>query len=118
MFDYRKPTVQLLGRWQPWHEGHTALFKRAFEKTGQVCIMVRESEKDKNNPHSFALRETFIKQALKKEKFYIREHYIVMPVPNIVDITYGRDVGYSITQESFDKDIEAISATKIRNEQS
>ena len=22
MFDYRKPTIQLLGRWQPWHEGH------------------------------------------------------------------------------------------------
>ena len=117
MFDYRKPTVQLLGRWQPWHDGHTALFKRAFEKTGQVCIMVRESERDKSNPHSYALRELFIKQALHREKFYIREHYIIIPVPNIIDITYGRDVGYSITQESFDKDIEEISATKIRNEQ-
>lgn len=118
MFDYRKPTVQLLGRWQPWHDGHSALFKRAFDKTGQVCIMVRESERDKSNPHSFALREAFIKKALKKEGFKIREDYIIIPVPNIIDITYGRDVGYSITQESFDKDIEEISATKIRNEQS
>ena len=28
MFDWKKPTVQMLGRWQPWHEGHQALFKR------------------------------------------------------------------------------------------
>ena len=23
MFDWKKPTVQMLGRWQPWHDGHT-----------------------------------------------------------------------------------------------
>ncbi len=26
MFDWKKPTVQMLGRWQPWHEGHQELF--------------------------------------------------------------------------------------------
>ena len=31
MFDWQKPTVQMLGRWQPWHDGHTALFKKALE---------------------------------------------------------------------------------------
>jgi hypothetical protein len=36
-------------------------------------------------------------------------------VPNIVNITYGRDVGYVIEQDSFDEDIESISGTKIRN---
>ena len=41
MFKWNKPTVQMLGRWQPWHKGHTELFKKALEKTGQVCIMVR-----------------------------------------------------------------------------
>ena len=42
MFDWKKPTVLLLGRWQPWHSGHQALFKRALEKTGQVIIQVRD----------------------------------------------------------------------------
>ena len=42
MFDWKKPTVQMLGRWQPWHEGHQALFKRCFAKTGQVIILVRD----------------------------------------------------------------------------
>ena len=42
MFDAKKPTVLLLGRWQPWHDGHLALFKRAISKTGQVVIQVRD----------------------------------------------------------------------------
>jgi nicotinamide mononucleotide adenylyltransferase len=42
MFDWKKPTTQMLGRWQPWHDGHTELFKRALAETGQVCIMVRD----------------------------------------------------------------------------
>ena len=25
-----------------WHEGHTTLFEKALEKTGQVLIMVRD----------------------------------------------------------------------------
>ena len=32
----------MLGRWQPWHDGHTALFKKALEINGQVCIMYRD----------------------------------------------------------------------------
>ena len=42
MFDWKKPTTQMLGRWQPWHDGHTALFKKALLETGQVCIMIRD----------------------------------------------------------------------------
>ena len=44
MFDPKKPTVLLLGRWQPWHDGHLALFERALAKTGQVVIQVRYVE--------------------------------------------------------------------------
>ena len=41
-FDWKKPTVQMLGRWQPWHDGHQELFKRCHAKTGQVIIQVRD----------------------------------------------------------------------------
>ena len=37
-----------------------------------------------------------------------------MLVPNITEIVYVRDVGYKITQETFDDKIHSISATKIR----
>ena len=29
MFNFKSPTVQMLGRWQPWHVGHTELFKQS-----------------------------------------------------------------------------------------
>ena len=114
-FDSTKPTVQLLGRWQPWHDGHTALFKRAIEKTGQVVIMVREMPTDENNPWGYEQVWYGIRDALQAVGFNYTEHYIVMKAPNIVDITYGRDVGYTITQEHLGAEIESISATKIRN---
>ena len=59
MFDPKKPTVLLLGRWQPWHKGHLALFERALAKTGQVVIQVRDVKDSsggldqEDNPFSF-----------------------------------------------------------------
>ena len=38
----------------------------------------------------------------------------VIKVPNITNICYGRGVGYKIEQISLSKEIEDISATKIR----
>jgi len=111
-FDPRKPTVQMLGRWQPWHDGHQALFERALEKTGQVCIMIRDCQNwNDSNPFDIADVEERIHKALGP-KFYGK--YMIQVVPNIVNITYGRDVGYKIEQETFDDATHAISATKIR----
>lgn len=116
MFDPKKPTVQMLGRWQPWHDGHSALFKKAHAKTGQVCIMIRDVPEDENNPYSMQQRRNNIIAGLLDEGFLLDEDYTIMVVPNIVDITYGRKVGYSITQEHLGEEIESISATKIRQE--
>ena len=41
-WDNKKPTAQMLGRWQPFHEGHYTLFKEIIKKTGQVCIQIRD----------------------------------------------------------------------------
>jgi ABC-type oligopeptide transport system ATPase subunit len=111
-FDWKKPTVQMLGRWQPWHQGHHALFERAIAKTGQVAIMVRDCHDDKN---PFLLKEVTERIYKDLDSLY-NNRYIVYPVPNIVNITYGRDVGYKIEQEHFDESITSISATKIRKE--
>lgn len=46
--------------------------------------------------------------------YVLGRDYIVQLVPNIVNITYGRKVGYTIEQEHFESNIEDISATKIR----
>tara|TARA_A100001015_G_scaffold143823_1_gene159619 strand:+ start:1855 stop:2247 length:393 start_codon:yes stop_codon:yes gene_type:complete len=120
MFDPKKPTVLLLGRWQPWHDGHLALFKRALAKTGQVAIQVRDvkdssgGEAQEDNPFSFNEISDNIEKKLFDSGFKINEDYIIQFVPNITNITYGRGVGYKIEQESFDSSIESISATQIR----
>ena len=123
MFDWKKPTVQMLGRWQPWHDGHIELFKRALQKTGQVCIMYRDvagvdagMEGQGDNPFDFEdVKENIIK-VLSKYGYKEGKEYIVIKVPNIIDISYGRGVGYSFTEHDLGKDIHAISATKIRKE--
>jgi ATP sulfurylase len=115
-FNWQKPTVEMLGRWQPWHRGHTELFKRAVAKTGQVVIMVRDVHRTEGNP--FGLVEVIrkIDSALEAEGYKNGEQYIIKRVPNIVDISYGRDVGYSITEHDLGSDIHSISATKIREQ--
>lgn len=113
-FDWQKETVQMLGRWQPWHEGHRALFERAIEKTGQVVIQIRDCQGwQGSNPFAIEQVKSFIRRDL--DPLY-QGQYEIQVVPNIVNITYGRDVGYKIEQEVFDKTIHAISATNIRRE--
>lgn len=114
VFDWKKETVQMLGRWQPWHAGHRALFERAISKTGQVCIMIRDCQ-GWNNSNPFAVQQ--VKYYIKKDLDPLFQgQYEILVVPNIVNITYGRDVGYKIEQETFDEEVHSISATKIREQ--
>lgn len=114
VFDWQKETVQMLGRWQPWHAGHRALFERAIKKTGQVVIQIRDCQGwQGSNPFAIEQVKNFIKRDL--DPIY-QGQYEIQIVPNIVNITYGRDVGYKIEQEVFDEATHSISATKIRKE--
>lgn len=114
VFDWKKETVQMLGRWQPWHQGHRALFERAIAKTGQVVIQVRDCQ-GWNGSNPFAVAQ--VKEAIRRDLDPLYQgQYEIQVVPNIVNITYGRDVGYRIEQEVFDEATHSISATKIRKE--
>jgi hypothetical protein len=128
-FDWQKPTTMLLGRWQPWHPGHTALFKKALMETGQVCIQIRDvggivgqdagagrTAAQTDNPFDLETVKRNIVKALAEEGFIYNEDYIIMQVPNIVDISYGRGVGYTFTQHDLGEEIHSISATKIREQ--
>ena len=124
MFDFQNPTVQMLGRWQPWHDGHQELFKRCHAMTGQVCIMIRQVPEKReansrvpgqdDNPFDIQTVQQNIIDGLAKDGFTIMQDYVIMVVPNIVDISYGRGVGYTFTEHDLGKDIHDISATKIR----
>ena len=114
VFDWKKETVQMLGRWQPWHEGHRKLFERSIAKTGQVVIQIRDCQGwQGSNPFAIEQVKNYIRRDLDP---LFQGQYEIQVVPNIVNITYGRDVGYKIEQEVFDDATHSISATKIRKE--
>ena len=119
MFDWKKPTVQMLGRWQPWHQGHQELFKRCVAKTGQVIIQVRDVQGSsggngqEDNPFDWETVCKNIEEGLSRDGFKKGVDYEIMLVPNIVNISYGRGVGYVFEEEVFEDSITNISATKI-----
>ena len=116
----------MLGRWQPWHDGHTELFKRCHAMTGQVAIMIRQVPEKReansrvpgqdDNPFNIETVKENIITGLAQEGFTIDEDYVIMVVPNLVDISYGRGVGYTFTEHDLGKAIHDISATKIREQ--
>ncbi len=114
VFDNRKPTAMLMGRYQPWHLGHRKLFEEALNRVGQVCIMIRNVQGlNDSNPFSFEQVKDFIQRDL--DPIYQGQYQIIL-VPNITQILYGRDVGYSIEKIELPEEIQKISATNIRKE--
>ena len=111
LHDWSAPTTLMLGRYQPWHEGHHALYKEAGKRTDQVLLGVRNtyntSEKD---PLTF----DEVKGYIAKDEFM--DDALVLRLPNITNIVYGRDVGYKIEQVDLGAEIHAISATQKRKE--
>ena len=107
----RKPTAQMLGRWQPFHEGHLALFKEIVKITGQACIQIRDVQGVDDNPFDFETVKKNIEDKLNPE---FEGRFKIMLVPNITNISYGRGVGYKIEEVVLPEEIQKISATKIR----
>ena len=110
IWDNKKPTAQMLGRWQPWHGGHQKLFEETLKRAEQVLIMVRDVQGVGDNPFNFDTVKSNIEHALKDYEGKFK----VILVPNITNICYGRGVGYKIEEIVLDQETQKISATKIR----
>jgi hypothetical protein len=111
VFDPTKPTALMLGRYQPFHAGHKALAVEAIKRAGQVAIVVRNTHgTDDKNPFSFEYVQARIEHAMREHE----GRFVVVSLPNITTILYGRDVGYSIEKVELGEAVEAISATTAR----
>lgn len=98
-----------IGRYQPLHNGHIKLIKKVLEDEGKsVVIGLRDTPIDESNP--FTIEE-------RKEMFnkIFGSRVKVIVVPDIKEVCFGRNVGYSIRRIRLNRQIEDISATKIRN---
>lgn len=106
----RRPQGIMIGRYQPFHGGHKALFEEVLAREGFVNIMVRDTPKDNKNPLQFAEVQARIRAALEEYEGL----FTITHVPNITGVYYGRDVGYAVEQIELPAEIQAISATEVR----
>lgn len=109
LHDWTKPTTLQLGRYQPWHEGHSALYDAGLERTSQVLVGVRNTEgTSEKDPLPYHKVEEYIRKD--------RPDALIMRLPNITNIIYGRDVGYKIEKIELSQELQQISATQKRKE--
>jgi cytidyltransferase-like protein len=110
-FDPRKPTALFIGRYQPFHAGHRELIEEGLRRVGQVCIAVRDTQgTDTKNPLSFFDVKSRIEAGLRAHV----GRFVVVPLPNITNVFYGRDVGYAVERIVLEETVETISATRVR----
>jgi cytidyltransferase-like protein len=110
-FDPRRPTALFIGRFQPFHRGHQLLIEEGLRRVGQVCIAVRDTQNvDEKNPLSYF-------DVIRRIEAVLRPHagrFVIVPLPNITHVFYGRDVGYVVERIVLDEATEAISASETR----
>ena len=109
-WDGSKPTALIIGRFQPFHDGHKALVKEAFKRAKQVQILIRKMPCTPDNPYSCVVVAEKIRAALSEYAGRLE----IGIVPNISHFIYGRDVGYKVENIHLPPEIEKISATAIR----
>lgn len=101
-----------IGRWQPLHEGHIKLIRTVLNEGGKVCIGIRDTNKDKNNPYTVRERVEMIRREFFVEIKSGTVKYVKLP--DIKEVVHGRGVGWGIREIRLDKETENISATEIR----
>ena len=102
--------AMFVGRWQPLHNGHKWLIGQKLEVGIPVLICVRDIPPDEKNP--FTTEQTID----MLETVYDGCDVMVMSIPDIESVNYGRGVGYGIIEHVPPQDIGFISATQIRNQ--
>jgi len=100
-----------IGRFQPPHKGHQAIFNTYLQKGEKVLIAIRDVPTDEKNP--FTAQQVM---SLWKEVYRNNPSVEIIVIPDIKSVNYGRDVGYAITEIVAPSNIRRISATDIRSQ--
>jgi len=109
-----KQYSMVVGRFQPFHDGHKWLVNQCLEDGKNVLIVIRDIIPDEKNP--FEASE--VKNNIMKElwKLIGEEKVKVIVIPDIESINFGRGVGYDIIEHIPPQEVSDISATKIREQ--
>jgi len=103
-----------VGRWQPLHDGHKALFQRALREGKKVWIAIRDIAPDEKNPWT---AEEVLSNITNEYKELCAQGIVrISIIPDICSIEFGRGVGYDIIEHIPPAQVAEISATKIREQ--
>lgn len=109
-FNNHNEYVLYVGRFQPPHLGHIEIFNESLLKNKPICIAIRNTATSEQNP-----LEPQIVKMLWEKIYKDNPLVIVIIIPNISGIKYGRNVGYEVEEIKVSPQIGNISATSIRN---
>jgi cytidyltransferase-like protein len=103
-----------IGRWQPLHPGHKALFQGVLNEGKNVLICIRDGAVNEKNP--FTPQEVLLNIANEMKDQVEQGRIKIMIIPDICSVEFGRGVGYDIIEHIPPVEIGDISATKIREQ--
>jgi hypothetical protein len=91
-----KQFSMFIGRWQPWHDGHRWLIDQRLEQGKNVLICIRDIEPNEQNP--FTAQEVHDNITIKLFNLIHEGRVIVMVIPDVESVNFGRGVGYDIIE--------------------
>ena len=100
--------AMFIGRWQPFHFGHDWLINQKLSQGVPCLIAIRDIPPDEKNPLTAQEAKEII------EKRYENDDVVVIIIPDIESVNWGRGVGYETNEHKPPEDIKWISATRIR----
>jgi len=109
-----KQYSMLVGRYQPFHDGHKWLMNQCLDEGKNVLICIRDIEPDDKNPYTSEEVYNNISQELSELIGEGRVKIII--IPDIESVNFGRGVGYDIIEHIPPQEVGDISATKIREQ--
>ena len=109
------PASMFIGRFQPLYDGHERLIRHVLAEGCDVVVGLRETLVGPDNPYGIAERKGMFREAFPTE--WANGSLRVISLPDISEVCYGRSVGWGIREIRLDADTEAISATRIREQQ-
>ena len=109
-----KQYSMVVGRFQPFHDGHKWLVNQCLDEGKNVLICIRDIKPNEENPFtSQEVHENITNELLELVR---SERVIVMVIPDIDSVNFGRGVGYDVIEHFPPDEIKNISATKIREQ--
>ncbi len=104
----------VVGRFQPFHDGHKWLVNQCIKEGKNVLICIRDVQPDEKNP--FTTEQVHSNIVVELLDLISEGRVEIIKIPDIESINFGRGVGYDIIEHIPPQEVSEISATKIREE--